>query len=527
MLSRVAVQDARVDFGGGRVAAFDATIEQAPGGAQTVTASRFDYTDESGELAAEKLEGALKVTSAGESAWSIDLRIDAGAALASAVLLDFGTRPLRASAVLSSLDGGGRRLTELALAFGGILTLSGRVDLAADSSLHGADVVLGSEDLGPAFVTFVRDPFGGVVPALADASVEGRGRLALRIDAPSRHAAHATLSLTLASVKTRALEADGVELELPWTGATRRSGEVREGRVRAKRLVLLSLPWSGLDATLAGGPGRLRSRAPLRSNAFGGTLHVSDFLFEDDAAKGPRLSASLRIDGLDLAQAGAALGWTGLAGSVHGDLGRVTVDADAVHAEGGLDVEVFGGQLRLSRLFVEGPFSRVPLFGLDAMLSEIDLAKLTQALGVGRVQGVLEGSVSGLEIADGQPQAFDADVHTVPRKGVPQNVDVRAIVQLGVLGGADSGSITGTLLKMVDRYRYSELGLRARLRNDVFELRGVRSEGGRDYLVKGSLLPPSVSVVSHSQVVSFSEMLRRIQRIAAIGEEGVPNAETP
>jgi hypothetical protein len=106
-------------------------------------------------------------------------------------------------------------------------------------------------------------------------------------------------------------------------------------------------------------------------------------------------------------------------------------------------------------------------------------------------------------------------------------VDVRAIVQLGVLGGGDGSSITGTLLKMIDRYRYSALGLRCRLRNDVFELRGVESGGDKDYIIKRSLLPPSVSVVSHSHVVSFSEMLRRVERITTIGEGGSPHAPSP
>jgi hypothetical protein len=41
-------------------------------------------------------------------------------------------------------------------------------------------------------------------------------------------------------------------------------------------------------------------------------------------------------------------------------------------------------------------------------------------------------------------------------------------------------------------------------------LRGVKSEDGKEYLVVGSTLPPRVNVVSHSQVISFSEMVRRV-----------------
>jgi hypothetical protein len=264
--------------------------------------------------------------------------------------------------------------------------------------------------------------------------------------------------------------------------------------------------------------------------SLGGSIEVAGLSFEDDGKGGPRLALKLALDDLDLAEVGRAVGMPALSGRLGGDLGVIRVDAESVRVEGALEAKAFGGRIVLSNLHVDEPFARVPEFGLDARVEEVDMATLTQAFGLGRVSGVLEGYVKDLVVADDQPQSFEADLHTVERKGVPQNVDVRAIVQLGVLGGGDSGSVTGTLLKVIDRYRYSAMGIRARLANDEFELRGVESREGRDYIVKGSLLPPSVSVVSHSQVVSFSEMLRRIRTIAgsdAAKEGGSPDGAAP
>jgi hypothetical protein len=251
---------------------------------------------------------------------------------------------------------------------------------------------------------------------------------------------------------------------------------------------------------------------------------VTGLAYDDDAARGPRLSGDVEVVHFDLRALGEALGRKGLSGSVRGNLGRVVVDSEAVSAPGSVAIEAWGGTVTLSRLSVENPFGRVPELGLDAVVREIDLESLTAAFGFGRVSGVLEGHVTGLVIADGQPQAFDADLHTVERRGVSQKIDVRAIAQLGALGG-DTGSLTGSLLQVIDRYRYSAMGVRCRLRNDVFEIRGVESRDGRDYLVKGSRLPPSVSVVSHSQVISFSEMLRRVERITDLEEGETPDAK--
>jgi hypothetical protein len=526
ILSSLSVLDARVDFGAGMEVALDGILEAAGEGGVLWTASRIDFTEASGERAAEKLAGRLRLEPGADSSLRFDLKLEGGAALVDSLLLDFAAQRLEVSGGLRA-SSSELAFRDLSLRLGKILDIEGEVDLTSVGGLRRADLRASSDDLMPLFVTFVRDPFGGVAPALAEASLQGRGSVALRLDSTSRHAVDATLKLSLSGLRTRAVEADKVEIDLPWMGAARSARDSRSGRLRAGRLQVLALPWSGLDAAVQSFPGRLRAKAPIESRAFGGKLRLSDLTFEDDAKEGPRLGASLTLEAFDLAEVARALGAPGLSGTVRGNLGRVRVDARAVRAEGSVEAEAFGGRWRFSGLSVEEPFSRVPSFGLDATCSEVDLARLTEALGLGRVQGVLEGKVTHLVIANGQPQSFDADLHSVPRKGVPQNIDVKAIVQLGVLGGADGGSVTGTLLKMVDRYRYSDLGLRARLRNDVFELRGVRSEGGKDYLVKGSFLPPSVSVVSHSQVISFSEMLRRIQRIADIGEGGTPNASNP
>jgi hypothetical protein len=57
------------------------------------------------------------------------------------------------------------------------------------------------------------------------------------------------------------------------------------------------------------------------------------------------------------------------------------------------------------------------------------------------------------------------------------------------------------------------LGFKAHLKNDRLTLRGVESRGDQEYLVVGSFLPPTVNVVSHTQVIAFSELLRRLERI--------------
>jgi len=57
------------------------------------------------------------------------------------------------------------------------------------------------------------------------------------------------------------------------------------------------------------------------------------------------------------------------------------------------------------------------------------------------------------------------------------------------------------------------LGCKAKLKNDRLTLRGVESDGDKELLVVGSFLPPTVNIISHTQNIAFSELLRRLERI--------------
>ena len=71
----------------------------------------------------------------------------------------------------------------------------------------------------------------------------------------------------------------------------------------------------------------------------------------------------------------------------------------------------------------------------------------------------------------------------------------------------------GGLASFFDSFRYSKLGLKAVLKNDKLSLRGIESRGSQEFLVVGSILPPTVNIISHTQQISFGELLRRLEQI--------------
>jgi hypothetical protein len=221
---------------------------------------------------------------------------------------------------------------------------------------------------------------------------------------------------------------------------------------------------------------------------------------------------------MSLEELGKRLGWPALRGTLAGELGNVRLSDGRLAASGALALDVFGGKVVLSDIAVEEIYSPVPSLRLDVEATGIDLRDATESLGVGYVAGIGRAKIDDLEFAAGQPMSFDAEFESIPTRGVSQRVSVAAIQQLTILGGGGPDALTRSLLGLFDEYRYAKMGFRCSLRNDRFILHGIEEHDGKDFLVVGTLFPPTVNVISHNQVIAFGEMVDRLQRIGAVGD---------
>jgi hypothetical protein len=137
---------------------------------------------------------------------------------------------------------------------------------------------------------------------------------------------------------------------------------------------------------------------------------------------------------------------------------------------------------------------------------------------LGQISGALSGAIEDLVVTHGQPAEFRADLHTVEKPGASQWISVDALNKITILSsGNEAGSLYRGLAGFFDFYRYSKLGFKATLKNDKLTLRGIETRNGQEYLVVGTLLPPTVNIVSHTQEISFSELVRRLERVKQTG----------
>jgi hypothetical protein len=223
------------------------------------------------------------------------------------------------------------------------------------------------------------------------------------------------------------------------------------------------------------------------------------------------------VDGLDVGVAAESMDLPEVSGSLNVSLPEITFTPDALKARGTGTLNIFGGTITADSLAVDQPLSPVRTFRADLEFRDILLSRVTNVLEFGSISGVMEGTVKGLEISQGQPAAFEADFSTVKAKGVPQRINFAAVENITILGtgrGFQAGVGRG-IATFFDEFGYDTIGFECSLKNDNFIMKGKVVQDDTEYFVKGVTFGPQINVINRNpgQTVSFKSMVERISRI--------------
>jgi hypothetical protein len=473
-----------------------------------------------------KVRAALRVE-VGESG-DVKGRLDASAASGEA-LWDVLYVDLAKHAVRFRTEGAvGKervRIENVSIEMKNVANLTAKGTSRLDGKEPKLDLRVSVPDLAPAFDLFVREPLRQSYPALAGTQVTGSAaaRLSYESGRPARTAGRIDIQNGRIAVERPAFRIDGLNIDLPFQIGGAKGAKDETGHIVARELGLGAVDVGSVRLDLTAMPNRIFLRNAAEVPVLGGTFTLTNLSVEDIGEQRRRAKAGFSLAELDLRRLSEALDWPPFGGTVSGTIPSVTIAEDHAETSGEIDIRVFGGAIRIRNLRLDQILSPVPELSLDIDFHDLSLKRITKTFGVGHISGVLSGAFERLVIVRGQPVAFDGWVRTVERRGVAQKVSVKALRQISILGGAGGDAITRGILSMFEEYGYAKMGFRSRLRNDRFELEGVERVGRKDYLVVGSTLPPKVDVVSHSQVISFSEMMRRIESAIEIG--GSPAAD--
>jgi hypothetical protein len=415
------------------------------------------------------------------------------------------------------------RRFNLSLANIGQVELTGSVGNISKSAA--LQVEAKSLDIQPAgfFEFFIRETLKRSYPILDQLIVSGRVGFSVRAQGSLDDlTANGDVQLRAGEVREKSdkWQIGPMDLALPfrvhWPAADLNAvaPNIRTGTliIGSARLGAESIPT--LKTTVSLWNNMLRFEQPIRIPIYGGTVEISSLTWKDVIGNFLELSLSIDAKNVQLQKMTEALNWYRFGGSLSGSIPQVEWTGNSLRSQGQIQMQIFGGRLQISRMEIENPFSSLPSTKLDSRFQDIDLERASETFEFGRISGILEGSVNGLVITNGQPAQFVADIHSVDKSGSSQWISVEALNKITVLSsGNDAGVLYGGLAGFFENFRYRKLGFRATLKNDKLTLRGIESRDGKEFLVVGSLLPPTVNIISHIQEISFGELLRRLEQI--------------
>lgn len=437
-----------------------------------------------------------------------------------------------------SLEGGGDTLKRTATVSRGRLRFKDIVALHLEGDVQARDKVSGAvflkipqTPLKSLFEHFVSEPFQTMHPLLAEFQVGGilSAELELR-GSPGEWTATGVSRLRQGFVSSQSIHmaARGIDLDLPVWLETRTS-ELREvplrGKLSIQELVLPFLENKALNLPLEARPNMLVVTAATNLTTPGGDVEVGPVFARDLLSADRSLRTSLTFNKLRVAPLLEHIWPRHLEGEIQGRLDPLAITNKRLTSAGQVLFRVFNGKIRFHDLSVTNPFSSMPVLGLNAEWQDLSLEKITAETPFGKVEGILQGYVKDLEIADGQPQRFELFLETVKTKGVDQKISHLAIKNIAQVAGGENASmgISGMLAFLLKNYEspYKKIGIKASLKNDRFRINGTIHEQGKEYLIKRPW-HSGVDVINWEpdNSISFKTMIKRIKNVTLSSERG-------
>ncbi|MGH8130575.1 MAG: hypothetical protein ACRES3_06950 [Steroidobacteraceae bacterium] len=489
-----------------------------------IALARLDFSDAAGTLAAEALNGNLKLqVSADRGGFATEgmVQLAGGQAYSDPVFVDFGVH--RAELGFSGkldIDAARFVASSFSLDHEGVLQAGGSatIDFGGEVPLPEARIRIAALDVGNALPTYVqpflidsefRDLEGtGVIRGEIDVSAGIPSRAALELDAVTIDTPNGTISLA------------GLRGQLNWFDDASRNALA--GRIDDS-LFLSQLGWDsgrlwGLELGAADFPftttGRhFRLLEPVLLPIFDGGLAIETFRVRHAGTEQMYVRFDAAIRPISVALLSRAFGWPEFQGTLAGTIPGLQFRQGVATLDGNLEAIVFDGRVTVRDLRLSDPLAKFPRLHASIDLENLDLSLVTRTFSFGMITGRLSGRIADLETFGWMPEAFDAFLHTPPDDESKHRISQRAVTNLSSIGGGSGGSVAAALqggfLKFFDDFGYDRLGLSCRLANDVCIMGGVEKTAGGYYIVKGAGLP-RIDVIGSQSRVAWTTLVRQL-----------------
>jgi hypothetical protein len=392
------------------------------------------------------------------------------------------------------------------------LAAQGTAAFGPDTELQDLDIELHSRDLSALGARYLSGWLG--IAGLPDLEASGALDARVRLSGGGLSSVDAQLHDITIGAPGKGLAFAGLDGDLRLSGGAPVDSELRwrSGALQGIAFGAAKLPWRSAD-------GALRARAPVSMSMLGGQVRFDDLVVHPPAGgEGLRIGFGLALQGLQLGELSQSLGGPAFRGTLDGRIPAARYADDRLDFDGGLSMQVFDGSVDVTALSMERPFGVAPTLSADFALHGLDLMAITEVFDFGSISGRLDGRIDDLRLVDWSPVTFDAELHTVRRRGVRQRISQRAVQNISSVGDASFvGSLQARLIGLFDDFGYARIGISCRLANQVCAMGGLHSSGEGFTIVEGAGIP-RLDVVGFNRNVDWPTL---VERLAAVGSGDV------
>ncbi|ODB86247.1 hypothetical protein A3195_11460 [Candidatus Thiodiazotropha endoloripes] len=279
---------------------------------------------------------------------------------------------------------------------------------------------------------------------------------------------------------------------------------------------LYQIPHGPLSVNLQALPNGISLLKPLDIQLLGGHITIDRLEAKNLFQGSPEWETGAEVINLSLEELSTAFDWPTLSGELNGKLPRMHYLDESLDFDGALQVDVFGGQVKVEELKIKQPLGRVPELFASADMNGLDLEQITRTFSFGHIEGGLEGWINGLHLLNWEPVAFQAQFNSPEDDDLPHRISQRAVDNLTSIGNGMGGSLQNTFLGIFKEFRYNRIELQANLDGDLAELGGIDHPNGGYYLVKGAGLP-RIDVIARNRRVAWKTLVERLKNIRVEG----------
>jgi hypothetical protein len=462
-----------------------------------------------GWLAAADLRGRLAIDyrdDAGRQRVDTRLTLRGGELLAQSFYATLPTSPVEVQVVAERTGQGAWRLPTLRWSDPGVMGADGSATLDTASAVSDLDLTLKLPNLAVA-----RDRYltGFLAPAgFPDLLLTGGVTAGLHLRGGELAALDTRFDAVNAIDDKARFTIAGVSGNLDWTAGA----EVRPSRVAWSSAALYGIGLGKAAFDLRSTNGELRLQSPVAMSVLEGAITLDHLRWQaPNGATGARFQFGMGMERLDLASLSQRLGWPPFTGTIGGKIPSARYADSILTLDGGLRMDLFGGNVQLADLVMERPLGIAPTLSADVSLQDLDLEPMTKAFDFGSMTGRLDGRIRRLRLVDWTPVAFDAAFETDTSFKGKRRISQRAVNDISSVGGG--GIVAGLqaqVLKFFDDFGYDRIGIGCVLKDNVCQMSGLGSAGDGYIIVAGSGLP-RIQVVGFRRRVDWPTLVDRLK----------------